>query len=43
MNEKDMKETVDWIYSTLRVFDENGTDMLISKYDTDILLLYNNE
>ena len=33
---KEMKEVADFIYETLKVYDENGEDMLISKFDTNI-------
>ena len=34
---EEMKRTVDWIYQTLGVLDENSEEMIVSKYDTKIL------
>ena len=31
-------ETVRWVYETLKITDENGEDMLVSRFDPDILL-----
>ncbi len=33
----EMKQTVDWIYQTLKICDENGNDMIVSRYDTSVL------
>ncbi len=35
---QEMKEVVDYIYDTLKIFDENGKDMLISKFDTNLFI-----
>ncbi len=35
---KEMKEVSDYIYKTLKVYDENGEDMLISKFDTNVFI-----
>lgn len=35
---KEMKEIVDWVYNTIKVQDENGEDMIVSRYDTDVWL-----
>ena len=32
-NEDDMKKTVEWIYDTIKICDENGEDMIVSKID----------
>lgn len=40
-NNNEMKRVVDFIYSALRIYDENGADMIVSKYDTSILNLRN--
>lgn len=37
-NDLDMKRIVDIVYKTLKIYDENGKDMLVSKYDTEVFL-----
>ena len=37
-NLKEMKKTVEFIYDTLYIYDENKQDMMVSKYDPCILL-----
>lgn len=37
-SKEDMKKVVDLIYDTLKVLDENGEDMIVSKYDTTVLV-----
>ena len=32
----EMKNTVRWIYETLKIFDENGNDMMVSKCDSSV-------
>ena len=32
----DMKKTIEWICDTLKICDENGNDMIVSKYDVSI-------
>ena len=34
----DMKKTVEKIYSVLKIYDENGNDMVVSKFDTDVFV-----
>ncbi len=34
---KEMQETIEWIYKTLVVLDENGNDMVTSKFDVTLL------
>lgn len=34
---KEMKEVIEWIYNTLVVLDENGNDMVTSKFDVNFL------
>ncbi len=36
-SDKDMKETVDWIYDILSIQDKNGDEMIVSNYDTTVL------
>ena len=33
-----MAQTVRWIYETLRITDENGEDMIVSRYDPDLFI-----
>lgn len=35
-NDMEMKKAVDWIYNTLKIKDENGEDMIVSKFDTAV-------
>ena len=35
---QEMKEVADYIYDTLKILDENGKDMLVSKFDTNVYL-----
>lgn len=35
---EEMKNTVDWIYEKLEILDENGEDMIVSRYDTNLFL-----
>ena len=35
---EEMAKTVEWIYKTLKIYDENGEDMIISRYDPKIFL-----
>ena len=35
---EDMKQVVDWIYETLKITDENGQDLLVSRFETDIFV-----
>ncbi len=35
----EMKDAVEFIYDTLKIFDENGYNMIVSKFDTEILSL----
>jgi hypothetical protein len=37
-NDLDMKRIVDIVYKTLKIYDKNGKDMLVSKYDTEVFL-----
>ena len=39
---KEMKSVVERIYDTLKIYDETGADMVVSKYDTDVLLARDN-
>ena len=36
-SDEEMKETVDWIYDTLSIRDENNDEMIVSNYDTIVL------
>ena len=36
-NEEVLKDTVSWIYDTLKISDENGEDMIISRFDPSVL------
>ena len=33
-----MRDTVAWIYETLKIFDENGNNMIVSSYDPNLFL-----
>lgn len=35
---EEMTKTVDWIYKTLEITDENGEDMIVSKYDPNCFI-----
>lgn len=35
-----LKNTIDWLFQTLHVFDEYGEDMIFAKFDTNILEKY---
>lgn len=35
---EEMAKTVDWIYKTLEITDENGDDMVVSKYDPNCFI-----
>lgn len=35
-----LSATVDWMFKTLKVIDENGNDMLLAKFDTNLLNAY---
>ena len=35
-----LSATVDWMFETLKVIDENGNDMLLAKFDTNLLNAY---
>lgn len=37
---KQLKNTIDWLFQTLHVFDEYGEDMIFAKFDTNILEKY---
>ncbi len=37
-NKEEMTEFVKWVFDTLKVYDENGEDMIISKFDTNYFL-----
>ena len=36
----ELKSLIDWLFATLHVYDENGEDMLIAKFDTALLEPY---
>jgi len=31
-------ERIRWVYDTLKIFDENGQDMIVSRFDPDLFL-----
>ena len=35
-----LKDTIEWIYSKLHVFDENNEDMIFARFDTELLEKY---
>lgn len=37
-NNKEMAQTVEWIYNTLKITDENGENMIVSKFDPNYYL-----
>lgn len=39
---QEMKRVVERIYDTLKIYDETGADMIVSKYDTNVLLARDN-
>lgn len=39
-NFKHLKETIEWVFNTLHVYDENGQDMVYARFDTQILEKY---
>lgn len=35
-NKESLKNTVSWIYDTLKITDEKGEDMIVSRFDTSV-------
>ena len=35
-NKESLKNTVSWVYNTLKITDENGEDMIVSRFDTSV-------
>ena len=35
--ETDVKQLINWVYSNLKILDEDGNDMKMSMFDTNLL------